>query len=191
MPMIPEWNRDGALPHILPGVDASSPGSRSPYKVSPIELVDRFATSPVRSEILQGFFNYRATLNSLGIKRGFQWINGSFVENIENIDIAGRNRRPPGDIDVVTFYYPPNTHIRTYRHMFEREKAKAAYHVDAFGIQLGKPLTPVSVRLISYWRSMWSYRRNDHQPKGFLWMDLEEEDTIAQQTLEDIMSEGV
>ena len=187
--MIPEWNKYGVLPPILPGVDARSRPIRSPYKVSPLELVDRFATSPTRSEILQGFFNYRADLNSLGIERGFQWINGSFVENVE-ID-EDRESQSPGDIDVVTFYYPPNTHISAYSHMFDRKRAKAAYHVDAFGFQLDHPLTPVHVRIISYWYSMWSYSRKDFQPKGFLRMDLEEEDTIAQQTLEDIMSEGV
>ena len=187
--MIPEWNRDGALPHILAGVDARSRDSRSPYKASPIELVDRFATSPIRSEILQGFFNYRADLNSLGIERGFQWINGSFVENVEEDE--DRESQSPGDIDVVTFFYPPNTHNSAYSHMFDPRRAKPTYRVDAYGIELATPLTPELVRLISYWHSMWSYRRNDHLPKGFLWMDLEEEDTIARQTLEDIMSEGV
>ena len=188
MLMIPEWNRDGALPHILPGVDASSPDSRSPYGVSPIELVDRFATNPIRSEILQGFFNYRAALNSLGIERGFQWINGSFVENVEEDE--DRESQSPGDIDVVTFYYPPNTDFSEYRHIFDNERAKATYHVDAFGFQLDQPLTPVRVRLISYWYSMWSYRRNDLQPKGFLWMGLGE-DKIARQALEEMMSRGV
>ena len=178
--MIPEWNRDSALPHILPGVDAGSPSSRSPYKVSPLELVDRFATSPIRSEILRGFFDYRAALNSLGIESGFQWINGSFVENVEF----------PGDIDVVTFYYPPNTHISEYIHIFDTKSAKAAYRVDAYGIELATPLNPERVRLISYWHSMWSYRRNDLQPKGFLWMDLGD-DAIARQALDEIMSRGV
>ena len=186
--MIPEWNRHGVLPHILPDVDARSRDSRSPYKASPIELVDRFATSPIRAEILQGFFNYRAALNSLGIERGFQWINGIFMENVE--DDEGRESQSPGDIDVVTFFYPPNTHNSAYSHMFDPRRAKATYHVDAYGVELDEPLNHEHVRLISYWHSMWSYRRNDIQPKGFLWMDLGE-DTIARQTLEEIMSRGV
>ena len=186
--MIPEWNRDGVLPHILPGVDAGSPDSRSPYEVSPIELVDRFATSSIRSEILRGFFNYRAALNSLGIESGFQWINGSFMEKVEADE--DRERQAPGDIDVVTFYYPPNTDYSAYGHMFDPIRAKATYRVDAYGFPLGQPLTPVRVRLISYWHSMWSYRRNDLQPKGFLWMELKE-DAIARQALEEIMSRGV
>jgi hypothetical protein len=69
----------------------------SPYPCTVTELCNRFATSPKRKRILNGFIELRAILFSLGIQ-GFQWLSGSFLENIEVLE-----RRDPGDIDVVTF----------------------------------------------------------------------------------------
>lgn len=53
-------------------------------------LVKRFATSAERIEILLVLIAYRTELRSLGFLDGFQWIDGSFVEQIE----ITRNRPP-------------------------------------------------------------------------------------------------
>jgi hypothetical protein len=80
--MIPEWNISAVLPPIRPGAAGHSP-DRSPYKASLSEVVERFAKTPARLEILRGLLNYRAELRKRGISTGFQWLNGSFMEHKE------------------------------------------------------------------------------------------------------------
>ena len=80
--MIPAWNISGVLPPIRPGEQGHS-HDRSPYVASLQQLVDRFATSYERSAILQGLLDYRRELYSSDIVRGFQWLDGSFLEQVE------------------------------------------------------------------------------------------------------------
>ena len=49
---------------------------------------------------MAGFLDFRALLHSLGINTGFQWLDGSFMENVELLE-----QRAPKDIDVVTLSY--------------------------------------------------------------------------------------
>jgi hypothetical protein len=78
---IPPWNAEG----ILPPIDAAAPTSanRAPYAVSLSDFVLRFSTSQERIGILTGFLNYRAALHAAGLTSGFQWVNGSFMEQVE------------------------------------------------------------------------------------------------------------
>lgn len=69
----------------------------TPYRCTLLELVQKYATSPERISILKGYCDFRTALISNGIT-GFQWADGSFVENVES-----QRGRPPGDIGVVTF----------------------------------------------------------------------------------------
>lgn len=100
---IPHWNDDG----FLPAADSVEPTSweRSPYSVSLFGLIERFGTSEIRIRLLQGLLDFRVELHNAGLHSGFQWIDGSFVENVE--ETANRS---PNDIDVVTFFYIPNGH---------------------------------------------------------------------------------
>lgn len=98
---LPEWNSQGFLPAIMPG-EAGHSLNRSPYTISCVELVERYGSSIKRLEILKGFLNYRKKLHDLGLVQGVQWLDGSFVENIEVLE-----GRAPNDIDVVTFANMP------------------------------------------------------------------------------------
>ncbi len=49
--------------------------------------------------LLDGLLTYRRELQKAGIVGGFQWVDGSFCEDVETT-----RGRPPDDIDVVTFY---------------------------------------------------------------------------------------
>lgn len=92
-----EWNNLGVLPPIYPGDLGHSP-NRSPYPINMSKIVSILGFSEPRQAILQGLLNYRAALYDLGIVQGFQWIGGSFVEDIERLEC-----RNPNDVDVVTF----------------------------------------------------------------------------------------
>jgi hypothetical protein len=65
------------------------------------EVVLRYGVTAERAAILTGLLDYRAALRNVGIMDGFQWLDGSFVEDVEAI-----RSRPPSDIDVVTFAHP-------------------------------------------------------------------------------------
>lgn len=172
--MIPEWNEDGLLPPVLPGPGAHLPENRSPYPAEVSELVERFGGSRDRATILRGFFNYRAAFYAAGVTEGFQWVNGSLVEHIEQ-----REGRSPNDADVVTFYYPPRSSAAEFLRLFDSAYTTPEFSVDAYGIMLGYPLNPERADRVGYWHSMWSFGR-DGVGKGFLRVALSPDaDAIA------------
>ncbi len=187
--MIPAWNMSGVLPPIRPnkpGHDAD----RSPYLVKLHQVVDRFAASRDRTSILQGLLNYRKSLHELGIVKGFQWLDGSFMEQVEVLE-----SRSPNDVDVVTFFSMPDgmsqrTLAEKHADLFIPQKTKVQYKVDAYPCILGEPTEVRHVKQIAYWYSMWSHRRNGLW-KGFIQVDLSpDEDSAALKALELFQQEG-
>ena len=83
---IHEWDNNKVLPPIRPDTPQGQEHDRlyrSPYAVPLAEFIERFATTLERVDMIENFLRYRAALHQAGITEGFQWINGSFVENIE------------------------------------------------------------------------------------------------------------
>lgn len=180
--MIPSWNVAGVLPPIRPGAPGHS-HDRSPYAALLLEVIDKFSTSSERIHILQGFLQLRAALHALGVVKGFQWVDGSFLEQVELLE-----SRPPGDIDVVSYFdLPPGKSetdlVALHADLFDHEHVKTTYKVDHYPVVLGKSIDAFQVRQISYWYSMWSHRR-DGLWKGFIQVSLDPtEDVQALQTL--------
>ncbi len=140
-----------------------------------IDFVDQFSTSPERRTVLQGFLRYRAALHVAGLINGFQWLNGSFLENVETLE-----GRAPRDLDVVTFYRLPAGQSQQdvqllAPHLFPinrtaQEQLKATFHVDAYLVHLGM----IPERLVersAYWYGLWSHRRNQLW-KGYVQINL-------------------
>lgn len=166
--MIPEWNAEG----LLPPIDEQNPtnSNRSPYETNTVQLIQRFATSVERCQILHGYLAHRAELHGMGMDAGFQWLNGSFSENIELIE-----QRPPGDMDVVTFTHRGDEIFdvltdEQIRLLFDTAWIKDQFKVD-FYIQSLQDDPENLVSMSAYWYSMWSHRRS-MQWKGFLKLDL-------------------
>ena len=171
---MPAWNALG----VIDPIDLLSPPTshRSPYRVSLLEFVDAFGTSSSRVAILKGLLAYRAALRSVGVVAGFQWLDGSFLENVEMLE-----RRDPGDIDVVTFYeMPPGKTQMSLRlqnpALFPQNGAELAalkqrYRADAY-LQVLSAKPAQLVAKTAYWYSMWSHRR-DLSWKGFVEVDLD------------------
>lgn len=184
---IPHWTRDG----VLPPVDALSPTSpaRSPYAVPLSELVLRFGDSPERRAILNGFLRYRALLHSTGLVDGFQWLDGSFMEDVE-----GNDRRAPNDIDVVTFYRLPQNFTQAQllvplAPIVDSVAAKSEFRVDGYLVDLGQDAERL-VRWTAYWYSIWSHRR-DERWKGFVQVRLSpDEDAGARAALSSAALDG-
>ncbi len=187
--VIPAWNSKG----VIPPIDPINPTSfeRSPYEVSLTDLVLRFGTSPERLIVLRGFLSFRSELHKVGLTQGFQWVDGSFLENIELLE-----SRPPKDIDVVTFFHLPNNSTQqelldTSPRLFNSKDTKDDHHVDAHFVQLNGDIPEDLVSKSTYWYSIWSHRRNLLW-KGYLQINLSQtQDDSARDELNRITSGGV
>jgi hypothetical protein len=166
---IPPWSAGG----VLPPVDANDPTSadRSPYTVSIADVALRFGTSIERRRILAGLLKFRADLHTVGLTRGFQWLNGSFLEDVELLET-----RPPGDVDVVTFIEKPEafTIPAERRQLFDHDSVKEHFSVDHYFFELDLPPQQL-VSISAYWYSVWSHRRTSLW-KGYLQIDLDPAD---------------
>ena len=185
---IPDWDFDG----VLPAFDVGHPtaGIRSPYVVSLFSVVSHFGNTIIPRQLLRGLLDLRTSLHRLGLDRGFQWINGSFVENVE-----ARNGRPPNDIDIVTFFYIPSnlsveTLQRDYYSLFDPAALKNEYYVDGYYVQLNQTTAEEMINETTYWYSLWSHTRGGKW-KGYLQIDLSgTEDDLARLQLEQFDEEA-
>jgi hypothetical protein len=192
---IPHWTAEG----LIPPVDAADPVSsnRSPYRVSLADLVLRFAMTPDRTAILDGFLRYRSALHAAEITEGFQWIDGSFTEDIETT-----GRRSPNDLDLVTFFrIPPR--VPDQSALVTRDPSlfpvgpaaatvkadlKTRFRVDAYLVPLPSQSADLNrvdrlVERSCYWYGMWSHQRDTQRWKGYLEIDLDPAEDLAARAL--------
>ena len=186
--MIPAWNIQSVLPPVRPGVAGHDP-DRSPYAATMTEIVDRFATSPARIAILRGLLSYRAAFMHAGAVQGFQWLDGSFMEEKEVLESCA-----PNDVDSVTFFQLPAGvdelgFLSGNPGLFDHDAVKTNFLVDGYPFVLGGTLTAAEVRLVSYWYSMWSHRRTGLW-KGFLEVSLSVADDVSAAALLDHIEQG-
>jgi hypothetical protein len=165
---IPPLDTNGLLPAHLG--DPTNLGHLSPYLCSTLELCERFATSPERIAILRGLLSFRKRLTTLNVTSGYQWVDGSFLANIE-----AHENRSPGDIDVVTFlFYTDANFIARIAQAFPEStspaRSKQHFHVDHYFVNAA--LHPqLTVEMARYWLTLFSHRR-DGVWKGMLRIDL-------------------
>jgi hypothetical protein len=167
--LIPFWNHQG----VIPPIDEQDPTSptRAPYPTDVRQVIDRFSTTLERCEVLEGFLAHRAEMHRMGIVSGTQWLDGSFMENVEMLE-----GRAPNDMDVVTFadVSPAIQQALTQpdiQKLVDNAWIKATYKVDFYITLLSEPPETL-IELAAYWYSMWSHRRSQ-QWKGFLSVKLE------------------
>lgn len=181
MGIIPANTISGVLPPFV-GETSADKANVSPYEVEISDVILRYATSPERIEILTGLLEYRKALAEIGIAEGFQWLDGSFVEDVEMI-----RSRPPGDIDLVTFAHRPIQDLGTWMdvvdanvHLFDPEQTKETFHCDAYFVDLSlKPELLVSDT--AYWFNLFSHQRGAAATwKGMIRVNLASDDHSAQ-----------
>lgn len=175
--LIPPFSPSGALP---PFVDSSptNPAKRSPYETDVYQLVERFCTTKHRATLLIGLNAYREHLFRGGFISGHQWIDGSFVEDVETV-----RGRPPSDIDVVTLFnrpikyqhdaplwaadYSGNIHER----FFATKKMKPLYNCDTYSIDLDADAASL-VSATMYWGGLFTDIRGSTEKKGIVSIPL-------------------
>jgi len=185
--VIPDFNHSHVLPPFL-GDSPTAASDVSPYRTSMLEVTQRFASLPGRRKLIEGLLNYRADLAALGFVRGFQWLDGSFAENIE-----AHEQRPPNDMDMVTFAFSPegltSTQIgqmlASHPALFVNAQAKEKYGCDGYMVPLDKSPENLVKRCIYYF-SLFSHRRSDQVWKGLLQIPLESNDALARELLNDM-----
>ncbi len=170
---IPEFDLvNNILPPFLG--DPRLASNMAPYRCLFEDVESQLGTSPERLNILQGLRRFRSELRSMGVI-GFQWIDGSFVENCEI-----QRRLPPGDIDVVTFI-EGSCHLDIVKKVVQDTRlnppeSKSLFHVDSYFIHLGDKPRSV-VKNTTFWYGLFSHRKGDSLWKGMLEIPLQLSDS--------------
>jgi hypothetical protein len=181
MGTIPANTVSGVLPPYV-GKTSADRANVSPYEVAISDVILRYATSPERIAILTGLLEYRKALAGLGIVQGFQWLDGSFVEDVETI-----RSRPPGDIDIVTFAHRTVQDAGAWEdllmqnlHIFDPEQAKLNFHCDAYFVDLSVD-PELLVGSTAYWFNLFSHQRGAAATwKGMIRVSLTSDDGGAE-----------
>lgn len=180
MSNIPDFDHNYVLPPHLGNPALNDNNNSSPYRCTILELCERFSTSPQRIEILKGLLSFRAELTAQGVVNGFQYLDGSFLENIEVSE-----NRPPNDIDIVTFALGLSNElqkklIKDFPEICDVKKCKEKYQVDHYIVDYG--VAPdITIELVRYWLQLFSHNRNGVW-KGMLRLELNTPD-IDQEAL--------
>lgn len=173
---IPPFDHNQVLPPYLE--NPKSIEELSPYFCSTVELCERFGTTPERRRLLKSLLDFRARLNEMHVSKGFQWLDGSFTEDVEL-----REKRAPRDMDVVTFFWGCNlAHLEVIEEEFPafiyRRACKKSYLLDHFAIDANMdnyeddPGNPdLLIESVRYWYGLFSHNR-DNVWKGMIRLEL-------------------
>lgn len=179
---IPDFNSHGVLPPY--NGDLKQFGATSPYAATTLELCRSFGTSRERRSILRGFLAMRALMHQLDIVKGFQWIDGPFLEKD-----GKRNGRNPDCIQVVTFFhasrlYDDPAYTDQFKPLKSAKETRGLFSVDHGLVSLDwSPLEIIdSTR---HWTAILSHQADTGIWKGLLKIRLctLEEDAAALQHL--------
>lgn len=158
-----------------------------------IELVQRFGYTLRRRQLLRNLIAYRALFASDNYVQGVQFIDGSFVEDVETVQ-----NRDPNDIDVFTLVYPPEKYQLDFdlwlsqgqplweQQLTNRPQNKRLFSLDTYGIIVDDQV-PIfrTMHDIMYWYGLFSHQRNTFQWKGFVALELNtDDDQVALTILE-------
>jgi hypothetical protein len=144
--------------------------------------------SPERKAILEGFLLFRNELKKMGLQ-GFQWVDGSFVEDVENSE----RRRPPSDVDLLTWVFlpeglDPEKQIEWYKRVaawYYGLDAKANFKCDAYIA----PVFPNGTSYMDdaiYWSGLFSHSKEGESWKGFFQVGLADDENEAMMILKEV-----
>lgn len=153
---IPNFDHNLVLPPHLG--DPTNHGQLSPYPCTTLDLCERLGTSPERRAILGRFLDFRDKLRMEGLQNGFQWLDGSFMEDVET-----REGRAPKDLDVVTVYWGYDLPFQAqlvgkFPEFANPRLSKAAYSLDHYSLDAGFDPT-LTLEQTRYWILLFSHNR--------------------------------
>lgn len=177
---IPDFDHNLVLPPHLG--DPTKRDQLSPYRCTTLDLCQRLGHSVERRQILGLFLDFRDRLRTAGLINGFQWLDGSFLEDIE-----AREQRAPRDLDLVTVFWGYDRPflvnlLAAVPEVADRALAKATYSLDHFPFDAG--FSPeLTLETTRYWILLFSHNRIGVW-KGMLQIDLNTEAVDAAARLE-------
>lgn len=145
------------------------------------DLAARFGTTSRRRQLMRNLIAYRGLLTSEGYVNGIQFVDGSFVENLEAVS------REPNDIDVFSLLSLPGKYAsdpvawQTFGFPFWRteitdaNRNKARFSIDTYGV-LYEEIQAQPMALIGsiiYWYGLFSHQRDTLAWKGFAGIPLD------------------
>jgi hypothetical protein len=177
---LPSFDMRGLLPPFV-GSDAVTV-DRSPYWTTMPELVAAMGTTPHRRQLLRNLITYRGLLAGEGYIGGIQFVDGSFVENVEI-----NTNRPPSDLDVFSVLNVPPKYIPDMaawqtvglpfwqREVIDRDRNKLRFSLDTYAVLFEELQTrPMNlIGYIIYWYSLFSHQRGTLAWKGFAGLALD------------------
>ena len=182
--MIPPFDRNNVLPPYYNGPSFDI-NAQSPYTCDILEICQRFGINDARRTILKGFIQFRLECVALGIT-GFQWIDGSFVENIEAIE-----SRNPRDIDVITFFCVKDATeesriLAAFPEFADAKLSKVKFSVDHYPVLFNTDpyRTMMSTK---YWTMLFSHNRRGVW-KGMLQLPIYDTDDKDKEALNYLIS---
>lgn len=165
---VPDFTVSGVLPPFL-GSTPTASAFMSPYPTTLTRIAGKLCCSNERKEIFRGLLRYRQELARVGLNDGFQWLSGSFMEDIETLEA-----RHPRDVDMVTFCHRPvsvaddaawRAFVTANVNLLHVPLVKPVFNCDAYFVDLNTPPTNI-VNQARYWFGLYSHRR------GGLWKGL-------------------
>lgn len=148
--------------------------TRSPYLVTMGELAAALGSTPQRRQLLRNLIAYRAVIAGDGYQSGIQFVDGSFVENIEVTA-----SRPPSDIDVFSILDAPAKYQSDpaawaatglpfwQKEVSDRDRNKTRFSLDTYA-DLFQEMAPLGlIDSVIYWYSLFSHQRTTLAWKGF------------------------
>lgn len=153
---IPAFNFDYVVPpHVG---NPTQPAHLSPYPCNTLDLCERFATNAERAKILKGFLAFRKRLHTEGLNQGFQWLDGSFLKDVET-----RDGRTPNDLDTVTVYWGYDLLFQTqlansFPEFVSSKLAKVNFSVDHYPFDASASPALV-IGYTRYWIQLFSHNR--------------------------------
>ncbi|MBR1466875.1 MAG: hypothetical protein IJ607_11040 [Bacteroidaceae bacterium] len=176
--MIPDFDHNNVLPPYIG--NAVNPKNMSPYPCDILEFCQHFATSQARIAILKGYVHFRLSCVANGIT-GSQWIDGSFVENVEVSE-----SRDPHDVDVVTLMkltpgFNEQQLLAAFPEFANHKLSLQNYKVDHYPFIIN--LTPeLTIQQSKYWNLLFGHNRRGVW-KGMLEIPLYDNSAYDQMAL--------
>lgn len=146
------------------------------------ELAGAFGTTAPRRLLLRNLIAYRELLANEGYVSGIQFIDGSFMEDVETFA-----SRAPSDIDVFSVLnIPPKYHAAPATwptagfpfwriEVIDRDRNKRRFGLDTYAVLFedlhAQPMA--LIRDIIYWYSLFSHQRGTLAWKGFAGLTLD------------------
>ncbi|RYY85559.1 MAG: hypothetical protein EOO15_16690 [Chitinophagaceae bacterium] len=153
---IPNFDHNYVLPPHLG--DPITRAHLSPYLCNVFEVCKHFSTSSQRVKILKHFIAFRQRITTLNVVNGFQWLDGSFIEDIETSE-----GRDPNDLDLVTFYGGLSPHddlaIRSsFPEFSDPVLSKNNFFLDHYAVDYSYN-PDVTVEQTRYWLQLFTHNR--------------------------------